>query len=75
MTFWLILSGMTLATLAFVALPFLTRARGERRGDDVAVYKDQLAEIERDLAAGRIAPEEAEASRIEVSRRLLKAAP
>ena len=74
MTFWLILSGMTLATLAFVALPFLTRARGERRGDDVAVYKDQLAEIERDLAAGRIAPEEAEASRIEVSRRLLKAA-
>lgn len=74
MTFWAILLGMTLATLAFVALPFLVRARGERRGDDVAVYRDQLAEIERDLAAGRIAPEEAEASRIEVSRRLLKAA-
>ena len=74
MIFWAILSAMTLATLAFVALPFLTRARGERRGDDVAIYKDQLAEIERDLAAGRIAPEEAEAARIEVSRRLLKAA-
>lgn len=74
MTFWAILLGMTLATLAFVALPFLVRARGERRGDDVAVYRDQLGEIERDLAAGRIAPEEAEASRIEVSRRLLKAA-
>ena len=74
MTFWLILLGMTLATLAFVALPFLTRGRGERRGDDVAVYRDQLAEIERDVAAGRIAAQEAEASRIEVSRRLLKAA-
>lgn len=74
MTFWLILLGMTLATLAFLALPFLSRGRGERRGDDVAVYKDQLAEIDRDLAAGRVAPEEAEASRIEVSRRLLKAA-
>jgi len=74
MIFWLILLGMTLATLALVALPFLARAQGERRGDDVAVYKDQLAEIERDLAARRIAPEEAEAARIEVSRRLLKAA-
>ena len=74
MIFWAILLGMTLATLAFVALPFLARARDERRGDDVAVYKDQLAEIERDLASRRIAPQEAEAARIEVSRRLLKAA-
>ena len=74
MIFWLILLGMTLATLAYVALPLLTRGRGERRGDDVAVYRDQLAEIERDVAAGRIAADEAEASRIEVSRRLLKAA-
>lgn len=74
MIFWSILLGMTLATLAYVALPFLIRARDERRGDDVAIYRDQLAEIDRDLAAGRIAPEEAEAARIEVSRRLLKAA-
>ncbi len=74
MVFWLILLGMTLATLAFLALPFLARARDERRGDDVAVYRDQLAEIDRDLGAGRIVAEEAEASRIEVSRRLLKAA-
>lgn len=50
MVFWLILLGMTLATLAFLALPFLARARDERRGDDVAVYRDQLAEIDRDSA-------------------------
>ncbi|MFO1168726.1 MAG: c-type cytochrome biogenesis protein CcmI [Rhodoblastus sp.] len=74
MIFWLILLGMTLATLAYLALPFLTRGGDERRGDDVAVYRDQLAEIERDVVAGRIAPQEAEASRIEVSRRLLQAA-
>lgn len=74
MIFWLILLGMTLATLAYVALPFLARARDERRGDDVAVYRDQLAEIDRDLAAGRLAAPEADAARIEVSRRLLKAA-
>src|SRR5262249_5586970 len=48
-------------------------ARGAA-GGDVAVYQDQLAEIERDRAAGRIAEREAEAARIEVSRRLLAAA-
>ncbi|MFV0281024.1 MAG: c-type cytochrome biogenesis protein CcmI [Rhodoblastus sp.] len=74
MIFWLILAGLTLATLAFVTLPFLTRPQDERRDDDVAVYRDQLAEIDRDLQAGRIGQEESEAARIEVSRRLLKAA-
>ena len=39
--------------------------------DDSAVYRDQLQEIERDLAAGSIGANEAEAARIEVSRRLL----
>ena len=38
------------------------------------VYRDQLEEITRDEAAGRIGAAEAEAARIEVSRRLLAAA-
>lgn len=74
MTFWLILAAMTAATLAIIALPFLSRSETERRGGDVAIYRDQLAEIERDRAADQIGEDEAEASRIEVSRRLLKAA-
>src|SRR4051794_368465 len=41
---------------------------------DVAVYRDQLAELERDQAAGLIASREAEAARVEISRRLLAAA-
>jgi cytochrome c-type biogenesis protein CcmH len=41
---------------------------------DVAIYKDQLAEIERDRARNLIPAEEAEAARIEVSRRLIGAA-
>jgi len=49
--------------------------RGPRRGgSDVAVYRDQLEEIDRDRAAGRIGGPEAEAARVEVSRRLLAAA-
>jgi cytochrome c-type biogenesis protein CcmH len=43
------------------------------QASDIAIYKDQLAEIERDLARGIIAPAEAQAARVEVSRRLIEA--
>jgi cytochrome c-type biogenesis protein CcmH len=41
---------------------------------DLAVYRDQLAEIDRDLARGAIAPAEAAAARVETSRRLIASA-
>src|SRR5262249_9217507 len=41
---------------------------------DVAVYRDQLAEIERDRASGLIAEHEAAGAQVEVSRRLIAAA-
>lgn len=44
-----------------------------RASFDQAVYRDQLRELERDVARGVIAPEEAEASRLEIQRRLLAA--
>jgi len=75
MTLWLVFALMTAAAVAAVLWPLgrggLARAPA---GSDVAVYQDQLAEIERDRAAGRIAEREAEAARVEVSRRLLAAA-
>jgi cytochrome c-type biogenesis protein CcmH len=40
---------------------------------DLAVYKDQLAEIERDLARGTIVPEEALRLRAEVGKRVIEA--
>ena len=46
----------------------------QRAGSDVAVYRDQLDEIARDRAAGLIGEAEAEAARVEVSRRLIAAA-
>jgi cytochrome c-type biogenesis protein CcmH len=45
-----------------------------RSGSDVAVYSDQLAEIERDRAAGLIGEHEAASAQVEVSRRLIAAA-
>jgi cytochrome c-type biogenesis protein CcmH len=43
-------------------------------GSDLVVYRDQLEEIERDRTDARIGADEAEAARVEVSRRLLAAA-
>ena len=74
MTLWFILGIMTAAALAAVAWP-LARGRTPASGaSDFAVYRDQLEEIERDRADGRIGHDEFEAARAEVSRRLLGAA-
>ena len=75
MLFWLILAIMTGAAVLAVLWP-LARARksaATAREADIAVYRDQLVEIERDRARGLLAAGEAEAARIEVSRRLLAA--
>lgn len=74
MTLWLALILMTMVALAAVVWPFLVARASTPSGSDVAVYKDQLVEIERDREAGLIAVADAEAARIEVSRRLLNAA-
>ena len=51
-----------------------TRPRGAPRAGAVAVYRDQLHEIEADQARGVLSAGEAEAARLEVSRRLLASA-
>lgn len=73
--FWAAAGGMGLAVAALFLLA-LIRARAEIASAaefDLKVYRDQLAEIDRDLARGTLAPEEAERLRTEVSRRLLEA--
>jgi len=74
MTLWLIFGSMTAAAVLAVVWPFGRRRQSERGGDDLLVYKDQLREIDSDRAAGLIGEAEAEAARLEVSRRLLAAA-
>src|SRR6516165_8095570 len=76
MTLLLVFGVMTLVATAAVLWPLAFRPRAEaaRADNDVAVYRDQLEEIERDRAAGTIGEAEAQAARVEVSRRLLAAA-
>ncbi|MGE0213972.1 MAG: c-type cytochrome biogenesis protein CcmI, partial [Parvibaculaceae bacterium] len=69
---WVIFAVLTAAVLAALAWP-LARRGGERGDPTLAVYRDQLAELERDQARGVLSAADAEAARNEVARRLLKA--
>jgi len=76
MMLWLVVALMTAAAMGAVLWPLRRRASAAPDADtnDVAVYRDQLDEIERDRGLGLIADGEAQAARVEVSRRLLAAA-
>jgi cytochrome c-type biogenesis protein CcmH len=74
MMLWFALALMTGAAMAAIAWPLTRQARTLRSGSDLAVYRDQLEEVRRDHAAGRIGDSEADAAQVEVSRRLLAAA-
>ncbi len=73
MILWLVFVLMTAAAVLAVLLPLARRAPAGG-GTDMAVYRDQLDEIARDRATGLIGEQEAEAARVEVSRRLIAAA-
>ena len=74
MTLWFVFALMTAAAIFAVLLPLGLGVRAQTGGSEAAVYKDQLAEIDRDVAAGLIGAAEADAARVEISRRLLAAA-
>jgi cytochrome c-type biogenesis protein CcmH len=74
MTLWFLFGLMTVAALFAVLWPLARRPSAGRGGSDLLVYKDQLQEIDHDRAAGLIGETEAEAARLEISRRLLAAA-
>ncbi|MGE5504105.1 MAG: c-type cytochrome biogenesis protein CcmI [Actinomycetota bacterium] len=74
---WVAFAAMIAAALALLLPPLLRpRAAGpaSRADYDLTVYKDQLAEIGRDLDRGLLTGEQAEAARTEVQRRILAAA-
>lgn len=75
MSLYLILALMT-AVATFAVLWPLSREQRTAAADghEVEVYRDQLDEIERDRKAGLIGDSDAEAARVEISRRLLAAA-
>lgn len=74
MRFWIIIAAMAVSAAALLLLPFLRRRFAAARRDyDIAVYRDQLAEVARDEARGLLSGEEAAAARLEIERRILAA--
>jgi len=76
--FWIVAAAATVAALTALLIP-LARRRGGTAGTraeyDLGVYRDQLAEVERDVERGVLSAEQAEAARTEIKRRMLNAAP
>ncbi|WP_295886841.1 c-type cytochrome biogenesis protein CcmI [uncultured Thiohalocapsa sp.] len=76
--FWILAAGLALLAALFVAAPLLTHRGG---GDDatdpdqaeinLALYKQQLAELDTDLAAGKLDRTQYEAARRDLQRQLL----
>jgi len=75
MWFWISASALALLVALWLVLVMFRARRSLAAGSisDVAVYRDQLRAVERDLSRGLIGDSEAEPIRIEVSRRLLAA--
>jgi cytochrome c-type biogenesis protein CcmH len=71
------LIGLTCLALAILLVPLLMRrhAAASRESYNLAVYRDQLAEIDRDAARGLLNAEQAEAAHAEIGRRILALQP
>lgn len=72
---WIVFTIMTVAVLALLLWPVVrARGAGEQAGRgayDRAIFRDQLAELDRDVERGAIGKTDAEAARNEIARRLI----
>jgi cytochrome c-type biogenesis protein CcmH len=73
MLFWILVAVLTAGVGAVLLYPLLhtAKAADDGRAGEAAVYRDQLRELDRDLAGGLITSEEAAYARAEIGRRLL----
>ena len=72
---WLGIAILLLVALGFLIWPWVRRAkqRHHRKAHDLAVYRAQLDEVSQDLARGSLSQSEADAAKLEIQRRLLRA--
>ena len=75
MLFWIVTAGLTLSVVSVLSGALMGARRDARppAAYDLDVYRDQLKEVERDLARGVVSESDAERARTEVSRRILQA--
>jgi cytochrome c-type biogenesis protein CcmH len=73
MLFWTAAALLTLGACLAILLPIMrARAAAPAAAHDLAVYRDQLAEIDRDAGRGLIGATEAGEARAEIGRRILR---
>jgi cytochrome c-type biogenesis protein CcmH len=81
MVLWILIAVMTLSALALAFWPAFSRASNVGAAEttvadfehDIAVYKDQLEELDAEEKRGAISQDDAAQARIEIARRLLAA--
>src|SRR5260221_9273130 len=70
--FWILAGMMTLCVVLILSFPLLeTRKLRDESGFALNVYRDQLAEIERDQQRGVLPADQAKAAQLEIRRRIL----
>jgi cytochrome c-type biogenesis protein CcmH len=76
MILWLSIGSLMLVALLPILWPLLRpgKVAPDRLDHDLEVYRDQLREVEADLAAGSVTEREAGEARREIERRILRAA-
>ncbi|MFA5951326.1 MAG: c-type cytochrome biogenesis protein CcmI [Hyphomicrobium sp.] len=77
MLLWICFAVLTAAVVACLMQPLRVSVRApaiDPAAADLAVYRDQLEELEAEHARGQISADEIEAARVEVARRLIKRA-
>jgi cytochrome c-type biogenesis protein CcmH len=74
MLFWVIAAILTLGASLAVLLPLAARPKRADAGSshDLEVYRDQLSELDHDVARGLIHPSQAEQARAEIARRIIR---
>ncbi len=74
--FWIIAGSLVLVALILLLTPFVrSTGRDSDQGESVvALFRRQLANLETEVAQGRLDPEEAAEMRAEITRRMLAAA-
>ena len=75
MVFWLIGAALAVVALALVLRPLLANRAGgpvSRSAANISIYRDQLRELEADLAAGTLAQADYDRARAELEGRLLE---
>ena len=75
MLIWILFAVLTAATVFFVLRPLTSEHVAAGQSDsaaNISVYRAQLSELEDDVKRGAIGADEAEAARIEISRKLLQ---